>query len=63
MNFLSNQPRDRGAAALEYIIVSAFGVILSLFAVAFLGKLAKDKFEKIGEKTGVEIGNLDDFGM
>ncbi len=67
-NFSSaNRPfakaKEKGAAALEYIIVSAFGVLLSLTAIAFLTKVAKEKFEKISVKTGVSADGLDDFDL
>ena len=49
-----------GGAALEYIIVSIFGLVLSLGAMSFLTKVAKQKLSSIESALGIEI-DLDSF--
>lgn len=54
--------KQSGSAALEYIIVSTFGLLLSIIAVTYLGKVAKEKLDKLSEKTGVTVGDSSFFG-
>lgn len=46
--------KQYGGAAIEYIIVSTFALILSLGAVAWLGKAIGEKIKQMGGKLGIE---------
>ena len=55
---------QRGAAALEYIMVSTFAAVMALAAMAFVGKVVKEELTKLGSRLGVdaEVGDLSPFG-
>ena len=45
--------RSRGGAAIEYIIVSTFAMLMAVGAIAFVSKTLKSKMSKLEEKLGV----------
>ena len=47
--------RDAGGAALEYIIVSIFGLILAIGAMGLVSKAAQEKLQGLEEKLGVKF--------
>lgn len=51
--------RSRGGAAMEYIIVSTFAILLSVAALGFIAKVFKEKIAVMAEKLGVDAGELD----
>ena len=55
--------RELGGAALEYAIVSVFGLILSVGAIGFLTTAMEDKFSQMEEAVGIEfdINSLNPF--
>ena len=59
MIFRRSRPKplfnERGGAALEYVLVSAFATALSLAALAIVGRLAKDELSKIAEHYGLNV--------
>lgn len=55
MKLLRDSRSQIGSAALEYIIVSTFGLLLSIIAVVYMGKIAKERLDKLAEKTGVAV--------
>ena len=60
MIFKALRARESGGVALEYVIVSIFGLLMSLFAVGYVSKVAKKHLDKASEKTGVKP---DDFNF
>jgi len=42
--------KELGGAALEYVIVSAFGIILSMTAVGFIAKIFKEKMSEVRQQ-------------
>jgi len=48
-----------GSAALEYVLVSTFGLLAAVASIAFVGKMFKDKMDKMGEKLGLEASDID----
>jgi hypothetical protein len=46
---------ESGGAALEYIIVSIFGLLLAVAAIAFVGQAAKEKLKGLEDKLGIEF--------
>ena len=51
--------RTAGSAALEYVLVSTFGLLAAVAAIGFVGKMFKDRLEKMSEKLGIEATELD----
>ncbi len=51
---------ETGGAALEYIIVSIFGLVLALSAIAFVSQAAKQKLAAVEAKLGIEF-NFDEL--
>ena len=49
------QSSESGSAAIEYIIVTVFGLLLSLATIAFVAKLAKQKISKLEDQLGLEF--------
>lgn len=45
----------RGAAALEYILISTFAVALSVATLLVLSKMVKDEVGRISDKLGVSL--------
>ena len=50
-----NPKGEQGGAALEYIVVSVFGLLLSIAAIAFVGQAAEEKLRTLEEKLGVDF--------
>ena len=46
--------RRRGGATLEYILVSTFAAVVSLTALAFVGKVVQAQLAKMAEKLGLD---------
>jgi Flp pilus assembly pilin Flp len=46
---------QKGAAAMEYIIVSLCSLVIAGFSVAFMSKTIKDKIQSMSEKHKIEI--------
>jgi len=42
--------KESGGAALEYVIVSAFGIVLSMTAVGFIAKIFKEKMSEVQQQ-------------
>jgi hypothetical protein len=51
---------ETGGAALEYIVVSVFGLLLAIASIAFVGNAAKQKLAAIEQQLGIEL-NLDEL--
>jgi Flp pilus assembly pilin Flp len=51
---------ERGGAALEYILVSTFAAIVTLAALAFIGKVVQQQLQTMADKLGVDadVGDL-----
>ena len=45
--------RMRGGAAIEYIIVSTFAMLMAVGGVVFVSKALKTKMSKLEEKLGI----------
>lgn len=56
----SKHRRDYGGAAMEYVVVSTFALLVAVGGVTFVGKLFKDKLQQITEKMG---GDTPEFEM
>lgn len=48
--------KQRGAAALEYILVSTFAAVLTIAALIFIGHAVQEQLTKLGDQLGVEEG-------
>ena len=61
----STQKNQRGGAALEYILVSSFALVLTLSALGFIGKAIKNKVAEMEDKLGssLEIPFLDNNSL
>lgn len=46
---------ETGGAALEYIIVSVFGLLLAIAAIGFVAQTAKQKMATVEQKLGVSF--------
>ncbi|MCX6130252.1 MAG: hypothetical protein NTX25_14465 [Proteobacteria bacterium] len=46
---------EAGGAALEYIVVSVFGLLLAIASIAFVGQAAKQKLAQIEQQLGIEL--------
>jgi formate hydrogenlyase subunit 3/multisubunit Na+/H+ antiporter MnhD subunit len=44
-----------GGAALEYIVVSVFGLLLAVAAIAIVGQATKDKLASVEQKLGIQL--------
>ncbi len=51
---------ETGGAALEYIIVSIFGLLLAVAAIAFVSQAAKQKMAAVEQKLGISF-DLEDL--
>ena len=60
------QHRDlqEGGAALEYVIISVFGLALSIAAVAYVRQAVERQFADFSQETGIEFDSsaLGSFG-
>lgn len=45
-----------GGVALEYIVVSIFGLLLAVGAVAIVGKATQEKMANIEQQLGIDLG-------
>ena len=54
---------EKGAAALEYVLVTMFGLAFSIAAIAFVADTMGKKFKHLEESLGVEfdISSLNPF--
>ena len=52
---LYKEEKEAGGAALEYIIVSVFGLILALGAMGLVSKAAQEKLQGLEGKLGVKF--------
>ena len=48
---------ETGGAALEYIVVSVFGLLLAIASIAFVGNAAKQKLGVIEQQLGIELNS------
>ncbi len=48
--------RESGGVALEYIVVSIFGLLLAVAAIAIVGKATREKLSGIEQKLGIDLG-------
>ena len=46
--------KQEGGAAVEYIVVSIFGLLLAFAAIGMVAKTVKAKLQKFEEKVGIE---------
>ncbi len=51
---------ETGGAALEYIVVSVFGLLLAVAAIAIVGQATREKLASIEQKLGIQL-NLDEL--
>ncbi len=51
---LKNKP-ESGAAALEYIIISVFGLILTAASISLVGRVVNEKLADYEEELGIEL--------
>lgn len=49
------QDPEAGGVALEYIIVSVFGLLLAIASISFVGQAAKQKLAQIEQQLGIEL--------
>jgi hypothetical protein len=45
-----------GGVALEYIVVSIFGLLLAVGAVAIVGKATREKMANVEAQLGIDLG-------
>lgn len=50
-----NSGIERGGAALEYILVSIFGLLLSIATITFVTDAIQKKLDTIQDRVGVEF--------
>lgn len=48
-----------GGAAMEYVVVSTFALLVAIAGVTFVGKLFKEKMHEISDKIGTDNATLD----
>lgn len=51
-----------GGAALEYVIISTFSILLSIASIAAVSAIYKDRLETIAQKLGIEF-NFDSLSL
>lgn len=51
---------ERGGAAVEYILVSVFGLLLAVAAIAFVRQALQSRVAAIEERLGI---TMDDSGL
>lgn len=59
--FFPNQ-KSKGGAAIEYIIVSTFALLLAVAGITFVSKTVKEKIKTIEDKLGITLES-DDFDI
>lgn len=50
---------ERGGAAIEYVLVSTFGLLVTLGAIGMLGRVFERKYAAAAEKLGISGEALD----
>jgi hypothetical protein len=50
---------SQGSVTMEYIVVSTFALLVSISAVTWIGKIIKDRVDKIASKMGAESNDFD----
>ena len=50
---------SEGSVTMEYIIVSSFALLVSISAVTWIGKVIKERVEKMASKVGSDAGEFD----
>lgn len=53
--FKQTHNRQHGGAALEYILVSIFGLILSLTTLSFVKSAIEEQLNKVESELGIEL--------
>lgn|GEM_PF-3466192 len=48
-----------GSVALEYVLVSTFGLLVAVASIGFVGKMFKDRLDKMAEKLGLDATDID----
>jgi hypothetical protein len=56
-NPLIRKQKNRGGAALEYVVISLFGITLTLGGISIVSNIYKEKLDKLSEKFGLEISS------
>jgi hypothetical protein len=60
---LPNRPMRKnsseGSVTMEYIIVSSFALLVSISAVTWIGKVIKERVEKMATKVGSDAAEFD----
>jgi hypothetical protein len=46
--------RERGGAALEYVLVSTVAAVLAVAALGFLGKVMREELARLADRLGVD---------
>jgi Flp pilus assembly pilin Flp len=46
--------RQRGGAALEYILVTTFAAVTGIAALTFIGRVVRDQLVNLATKLGIE---------
>ncbi len=60
LNYLKRRNNSQyGGAAIEYLLVSAFGLLLSMSVVALVSRVVQDKLSAMGEEVGFADEDLD----
>lgn len=49
---------SEGSVTMEYIIVSSFALLISISAVTWIGKVIKERVEKMASKVGADAGEF-----
>ena len=49
------QNKQAGGAAVEYIIVSVFGLVIAIGAITLVGKAAQAKLNELEERLGLKL--------
>ena len=50
---------ENGGAALEYLVVTIFGIIVSLMVISICGKVVHEKLQEAFSKLGIEPFSMD----
>ncbi len=57
--FMKKRRSQFGGAAMEYVVVSTFALLVAVAGIGFVGKLFQEKMQAISEKLGVDAGDFD----
>lgn len=49
---------SQGSVTMEYIIVSSFALLVSISAVTWIGKVIKERVDKMASKMGSDSGEF-----